>query len=633
MFVLYCCTCIVVYRYLYLICYICADPTVRAAYEQRVPTECTEKEFWSKYFQSQYYARDKGEFINAVGNTIIKQDDFFSAAAQAQAQEQEEGYGRVRRRSQAAVKAETSITGAGTGTGSASVPTPPVHTRRVVVSDPSVDLTATAEETCPSVLLAISAGGEVKTERSYNPFTCFGSDESEEGTTAAANAMQQKMMGVGAVKSSSVRYGQQQQQLSTTQGMLPIMRKYNRNSELVLTEQAATASAATGSSGISSTGSATVAKPGQVVGQQQQGLTVPVELERRLHSLVDPALVDHPVPQHIALHMSTVAATSGSQNIVGNKRRRVETEKAAAAAAAGRGTTAPVPTAGTAARSAVGQLVRNSNLLTLNSVHPTEARSLQFLRSDQQVALTIPTAARVGAASTTSTTITAATAAATAAAESDTMSTLRSVAGLAPTTSIFLKDPTASRTSTPSIDAVKALNAAESRTVTNTNTTAAAGVQRTNALAQVHHLPVVDLEDLPLLSLAFKQQAMLTYLQITELLRHFYSSLKDITVQQLKMRSSNPTSTPAYTKLCKIDLKLKEINEQQTSMRNNLKASPVSIATGWQAKLDILQDFIELTARSISIWNKYSERCQYYELIGTKEFSIDINSFIREMSE
>ncbi|KAG5184427.1 hypothetical protein JKP88DRAFT_315163 [Tribonema minus] len=56
-------------------------PAVERAYKAKVPVELSEKEFWVKYFQSQYYTRDRGGAAKAGGATISAGDDMFSRFA------------------------------------------------------------------------------------------------------------------------------------------------------------------------------------------------------------------------------------------------------------------------------------------------------------------------------------------------------------------------------------------------------------------------------------------------------------------------------------------------------------------------------------------------------------------------
>lgn len=54
-------------------------PAVKLAYDAKVPVELTESEFWTKYFQSEYFARDKGlKDADARGSTAARTDDIFS---------------------------------------------------------------------------------------------------------------------------------------------------------------------------------------------------------------------------------------------------------------------------------------------------------------------------------------------------------------------------------------------------------------------------------------------------------------------------------------------------------------------------------------------------------------------------
>jgi len=502
-----------------------ADPTVKAAYETRVPEECNEREFWTAYFKSQYFTRDKGAYINQSGSRVIKQDDFFNSA-QAQAD--------------------------------ADAQAPVVRTKRVAVADSAVDLTATAEEVCPSVFLAITPGGQAGTEGEYNAFR-----RTSEGSEGGSGKMETGRGGQGATVASASGS-------TAGGGMLPIMRKYNRNSELVLTAQGE--------------------GQGSVSGQ---GPTVPSELENRLHSTEDDALVSRPLPEHIALHMVPAQApatdgdsgTSGNAGLAGSKRARSEVTS----------------------RTTRGMLARKSVMLSLGSVLPTQGRSLQFLRAEQQLALTNPAMARSQPSSTAAAAPTASSAPADV--DASVLSTLRSVAGLGASTSLFLSDPSVNRDSAPSAAAIAASDAAGST---------AAGT-------------VLDLDRVPELSLEFKQQAMLAYLQVTELLRHFYGVLREVGVQQAQMNCKTPAGTPAYEKLGRIDARLREAAARQTELRNKLRASPVSAGGGWQMRLDILQDIIELVERSTDIWSKYVERCQYYGIVGKDQFRIDSDKFIRDM--
>lgn len=518
------------------------DPKAKAAFDARVPVECSEKEFWFKFVKSQYYTRDKGEyyvrdkngFTVRGGSSIINQDDFFGAA-----QGGEEG----------------------------AAPAYAVRTRRVAVRDPSIDLTATAEEPCPSVFLAINPGGEVKTELEYNEFrrgsAAQDADEADRSSSAGAqgHGAASSRRGSAAARATSV---------------LSIMRKYNRNSALVLTEQAR----AHGS-------------PRQSGEQEAEAcLSMPAELDQQLRSFEDDTLVEHPQPGLIELHMNPGLAPAHAAEDAAQadkKRRRAE----------GTGM-------GPRSTRSAGLVARKSNMRTLGSVHPSLDRSLLFLRTEQQLALSNPATARAGGLSADRG------ARPGLAAEASDLSTLRRVAGLSASTSMFLVDPSSNKDSTPNAAAQAALDAANIRPDCGT---------------------VVELVDLPGLSLEFKQQAMLTYLQVTELLRHFYSLIQEVARQQARLPCKTPADTPAFDKLGKIDRRLREISVRQTSVRNELKASPASAGLGWQARLDILQDIVELIERATDIWSKYAERCQYHAIVGTKEFTIDANQFIREIDQ
>ncbi|CAM9482075.1 unnamed protein product, partial [Chrysoparadoxa australica] len=63
-------------------------PAVLKAYQAKVPHELTEKEFWTKYFQSQYFHRNRGGAQSK--STISAADDMFSLyAAEEDAERQE----------------------------------------------------------------------------------------------------------------------------------------------------------------------------------------------------------------------------------------------------------------------------------------------------------------------------------------------------------------------------------------------------------------------------------------------------------------------------------------------------------------------------------------------------------------
>ena len=63
-------------------------PAVKRAYEAKVPDELTEQEFWTKYFQSEYFTRDKGTgstaaYDNSSGK-LSRTDDIFARFEQQQ---------------------------------------------------------------------------------------------------------------------------------------------------------------------------------------------------------------------------------------------------------------------------------------------------------------------------------------------------------------------------------------------------------------------------------------------------------------------------------------------------------------------------------------------------------------------
>lgn len=54
-------------------------PAVQKAYSAKVPVELSEREFWTKYFQSEYFSRDKGvKDGDARGSNAPRTDDIFS---------------------------------------------------------------------------------------------------------------------------------------------------------------------------------------------------------------------------------------------------------------------------------------------------------------------------------------------------------------------------------------------------------------------------------------------------------------------------------------------------------------------------------------------------------------------------
>ena len=53
-------------------------PAVRKAFEAEVPLNKTETDFWVAYFQSEYFARDKGGRAGGDDDTYGRTDDMFS---------------------------------------------------------------------------------------------------------------------------------------------------------------------------------------------------------------------------------------------------------------------------------------------------------------------------------------------------------------------------------------------------------------------------------------------------------------------------------------------------------------------------------------------------------------------------
>lgn len=53
-------------------------PAVRKAFEAEVPLNKTETDFWVAYFQSEYFARDKGGRASAGDDSFGRTDDMFS---------------------------------------------------------------------------------------------------------------------------------------------------------------------------------------------------------------------------------------------------------------------------------------------------------------------------------------------------------------------------------------------------------------------------------------------------------------------------------------------------------------------------------------------------------------------------
>mmetsp|Transcript_20319 Transcript_20319/g.30033 ORF Transcript_20319/g.30033 Transcript_20319/m.30033 type:complete len:560 (+) Transcript_20319:66-1745(+) len=56
-------------------------PAVEKAHKAKVPNELSENEFWVKYFQSQFYTKDRGMGEKSGGSTISAGDDMFSRYA------------------------------------------------------------------------------------------------------------------------------------------------------------------------------------------------------------------------------------------------------------------------------------------------------------------------------------------------------------------------------------------------------------------------------------------------------------------------------------------------------------------------------------------------------------------------
>jgi transcription initiation factor TFIIH subunit 1 len=57
-------------------------PAVHAAYEEKVPLELSEEQFWRKYLESEYFHRDRGR-LNAFSKVVEKKDDGILSSSQA----------------------------------------------------------------------------------------------------------------------------------------------------------------------------------------------------------------------------------------------------------------------------------------------------------------------------------------------------------------------------------------------------------------------------------------------------------------------------------------------------------------------------------------------------------------------